>query len=329
MASKRSLILATPEGIGRLPIRPDGSPGPLEQALKEEALEAVCQDAAGTLFAGSDGGKIYRSENRGRDWNKVSEGFPKSRGLWTLTAHPLRAGELYAGLEPVSLWVSRDGGRTWEELEALRRHPSAKRWHFYEPSKPHIRAVSFDARGKRLYVGIEVGGVLSSRDGGKSFEDVSRGADEDVHGIQVAADDEDLLFAMTGDGLYRSPDGGKNWKKLGRGLGGWYLVPLAFAGGDPNFPCAGAGNAPPPWQDRSAEAAIYLSRDGGKTWTGAEGPFPLRGMLSAILPDAEDPSRLFAATTDGTLLVSRDGAAHWHIAVRDLPRVEEMVLTIE
>jgi photosystem II stability/assembly factor-like uncharacterized protein len=303
--------------------------GNLDQTFKGVVLEAVCQDPAGLLYAGADEGQVYRSEDSGRTWLEISQVFSKSRGLWSLVAHPIRPGEIYAGLEPVSLWISRDGGEDWEELTALRNHPVSKKWHFYGPAKPHIRAIAFDRQGNRLFVGIEVGGVLVSRDNGRSFEDKSRGADEDIHTIQVAPNHPDLVFAMTGAGLFRSKDGGDHWEKLDHGLDRWYIVPLAFVSADAKILCVGAGNRPPgSWQTHGADAAIYRSENNGDRWEMASGPFPLRGMLSSIIADPENPDHLFAGTTNGMLLQSTDGGRHWNVIADKLPRIEEMVVGI-
>jgi photosystem II stability/assembly factor-like uncharacterized protein len=323
----RSLILATQEGICRLPFRPDGSLDPVERPFGGAALEAVSLDTSGTLYTASDGAEIYRSEDAGLTWRSVFKGFPGVRGLWSLAAHPVRPKEVYAGMEPVSLWISRDGGDHWDELTGLRDHPAAERWHFFDPMQPHVRAVAFDRRGERLCVGIEEGGVLISRDGGGSFEDKSQGIDEDVHAIQVAPDDPALIFAMTGGGLFRSRDGGHRWEKLDRGIDRWYMIPLLFSAERPNRLLLGAGNSPPPaWRTRGADAAIYRSEDRGERWELAEGPFPLRGMLSAIVADPGRPEHLFAGTTDGVLLQSRDGGGTWKLAVEELPRIEEMTI---
>lgn len=328
MSSDHFLILAAQEGIFRFPIHPDGHLGSYEQTFRGVALEAVCQDPSGILYAGSDEGQIYRSHDGGLIWQEVFKGFPNSRGLWSLVAHPVRPREIYAGLEPVSLWVSTDGGDRWHELSELRDHPAAEKWHFFDPMKPHVRAITFDSQGERIFIGIEEGGVLFSRDGGRSFKDRSHGVDEDIHLIQVAPDNPNHLFAMTGGGLFRSRNGGQHWEKLSRGLERWYMIPLAFVTTNPNILCVGAGNtAPPAWRTQGADAAIYRSEDGGDSFRRAEGPFPLRGMLSSIMADTKNPDHLFAGTTDGMLLGSSDRGHHWKIEVEKLPRIEEMVIS--
>ena len=325
MPTNRSLILASQDGICRFPIHPDGSLGLIEHTLRGVSIEAISQDSSSTMYAGSDEGRIYQSRDGGQKWIEVYKGFPNIRGLWSLTAHPIRPGEIYAGLEPVALWVSRDAGEHWEELSALREHPASANWHFYDPMKPHVRSIAFDHQGSHLYIGIEVGGVLASRDGGRSFEDKSQGVDEDVHVLQVVPDQSSSLFAMTGGGLFRSIDWGEHWKKLTHGLERWYMVPLVFAGDDLNVLCVGAGN-PPPWKTDGADAAIYISENGGESWRVANGPFPLQGMLSSIVADPKSPESLFAGTTDGAVLISADGGKRWKVAVVDLPRIEEMVV---
>lgn len=328
MPSSRFLILATYEGICRFSVRQNGSLGTLRQVLRKIEFEAMTRDASGGLYAGADQGQIYRSEDQGLKWKEVFQGFPASRGLWSLVAHPVRPKEIYAGLEPASLWISRDGGAHWDELTALRDHPSGKKWYFYDPAQPHVRTISFDRQGDRLFIGIEVGGILASQDGGGSFESKGQGVDEDMHNIQMAPNNPDLVFAMTGDGLYRSRDGGDHWEQLSQGIERWYFIPLAFVSADARHLCVGAGNTPPgDWSTVGADAAIYWSEDKGNHWKMSEGPFPLRGMVTSIVADPEDHRRLFAGTTDGTLLRSPDGGKHWAIAARDLSRIEEMVIS--
>ena len=326
MSSTRVLVLATQEGICRILIQPDGHLGQVNRTLQGIAFEAVCQDASGTFYAGADEGQVFKSED-GETWDEVFSGFPGSRGLWTLAAHPVRPKEIYAGLEPVAVWISRDGGVHWDELSALREHPASKQWSFYSPMKPHVRTIAFDRIGSRLHIGIEEGGNLISGDGGKSFEDRSDGADRDVHTIQLAHADPKLVFAMTGDGLYRSRNAGLRWERMENGLDRSYVVPMVMLASDARVLCVGAaGRTPGQWRSRGPDAAIYRSEDWGGSWKIADGPFPLRGMVASIVIDPENRAHLFAGTNDGMLLQSSDGGKSWTVATKRLPRIEEMVI---
>ena len=141
--------------------------------------------------------------------------------------------------------------------------------------KPHIRAITFNRDGTRLHVGIEEGGNLVSGDGGASFEDRTPGSDPDVHTLQVAHADPNLIFLMTGGGLFRTRNGGKRWERMETGLDRGYVVPLAVLHGDAKVLCVGAaGNTPGTWDSRGADAAIYRSEDWGGHWTLSQGPFP-------------------------------------------------------
>lgn len=324
MSSERILLLATEKGVCTLPVQTGEKLGALEFAHSGVSFEAICRDANGTFFAGAGDGGIFSSED-GMKWLKVFDGFPKSRGLWSLAAHPVRPRELYAGLEPASLWISWDGGERWEELPALRKHSASKQWSFYEPMKPHVRAIAFNRDGAVLHVGIEEGGNLASADGGNSFEDRTPGSNPDVHHIRVSHDDPGLVFLLTGGGLFRSRTGGRAWEKMSRGLDRSYAVPLAMLHSDGKVLCAGAaGRTPGQWESKGADAAIYTSEDWGASWKMSEGPFPLRGMLASIIMDPEERNRLFAGTNDGLLLQSSDFGKTWKTALDDLPRIEEM-----
>ena len=294
MASERILITATQDGILSFLVQSDGQVQKLDSVLKGIALEAVCQGSSGTFYAGADDGRIFESEE-GEKWNQVSDGFPSARGLWTLAAHPVRPNEIYAGLEPVSVWISWDGGRKWEELPALRNHPASKQWRFYDPTKPHIRAIAFNRDGTRLHVGIEEGGTLISGDGGNSFEDRTAGVDPDVHTIELSHADPDLVFAMTGDGIFRSRNAGQHWERMDNGLDRSYVVPLALLHSDAKVLCVGAaGNTPGKWGSEGADSAIYRSEDWGGSWKMSEGPFPVKGMVASMVIDPGNRERIWA-----------------------------------
>ena len=94
-------------------------------------------------------------------WRKVQDERLKKvrclvRGEWN--------GEdvLFAGTEPIGLYISADGGDSWNEMSAVRELHELRKWTYPVPGvDPHVRDVVIDEKDKdTLYVAVQVGGVL-------------------------------------------------------------------------------------------------------------------------------------------------------------------------
>ena len=127
--------------------------------------------ASRTAFAGRRDG--------GETWDDVS---PPDLDVFSLAVSPVD-GAVYAGTEPSRLFRSDDGGESWRALDALLELPSRPTWSF--PPRPwtsHVRWIApspLDA--ELLLVGIELGGLMRSTDGGETWVDHAPGAQRDVH----------------------------------------------------------------------------------------------------------------------------------------------------
>jgi Neuraminidase (sialidase) len=91
------------------------------------------------LFAADNGdffGSFLRySDDFGQTWQEPEQGIhfaedsgQKVENIWVI--EPGRAGEpgtLYAGIAPASLWISKDGGVTWQLNAGLATHPTRDR----------------------------------------------------------------------------------------------------------------------------------------------------------------------------------------------------------
>ena len=110
-------------------------------------------------------------------------GFPQP-DVFSVAVGPVD-GALYAGCEPSMLFVSRDRGERWAELASLREIPSAPTWSF--PPRPwtsHVRWIAPSPHDAALLlVGIELGGVMRSEDGGETWSDHRPGAQLDCHSL--------------------------------------------------------------------------------------------------------------------------------------------------
>ena len=98
--------------------------------------------------------------------------------------HPQDAQTVYVGSEPATVFGSHDGGESWKECVGFRAVPEAQQWFFHSETRhSHVRDLRMAPHDpRRLYAGIEVGGVVCSRDGGVSWQQLP-GTHDDISSL--------------------------------------------------------------------------------------------------------------------------------------------------
>ncbi len=153
-----------------------------------------------------------------------------------------------------------------------------------------------------LYVGAAGGGVWKSNDGAATFTPIF---DEHAQSIGVVKLDpnnpDQVIWVGTGetwtrnsvsigDGLYKSEDGGNNWKKMGF-ENSERIASIAINPNNSNEVYVGVLGAL--WSD-SEERGIYKTLDGGKTWNKIFYDGPSTGASEVII-DSKNPNVLYAS----------------------------------
>jgi photosystem II stability/assembly factor-like uncharacterized protein len=120
-----------------------------------------------------------------------------------------RSSKVYVGTEPSALYISNDGGNSWERMKALNKLPSARTWSF--PPRPwthHIRWIEPDANNlDYIFAAIEAGALVQSHDGGKTWIDRSDQGPYDTHTLVTHSKAPRRLYSATGDGYFESRSG--------------------------------------------------------------------------------------------------------------------------
>ena len=277
---------------------------------------AQCVAARGDrVFVGTFDHGIHRSLDGGSTWADVSAGIPHPRVLSvTISPH----GEVYAGTEPSSLYRSSDDGQTWEDLSALRDVPSYDTWFFPpRPETHHVRWIAPHAKDRdTIVVGIELGGVLRTRDGGKTFEDRHPDAVIDPHVVHAHPIATDRVYAIGGDGVSYSLDSGDSWARDVEGMDRFYVWGLAVDPVDPDLWYVSAAPGP----DRAhgggdSQGRLYRRRNGTR-WepilSAADMPYSLAS------PEA---NTLVAGMRSGEIRVSADAGDTWHTLGAKVPGI--------
>ena len=301
-------VATTGDAVARIAVENGQGSVRVEMAGSGAQCIAVDPRDPGRVFAGTRGRGVWRSANGAASFEDV--GLPAD-DVFSI-AISAADGAVYAGCEPSMLFRSRDGGSSWEELSALREIPSAPSWSF--PPRPwtsHVRWIApspHDAR--RLLVGIELGGVMLSEDGGATWHDHRPGAQPDCHALAWHPSAEGRAYEAAGGGAAWSSDGGESWRGADEGRDRHYTWALAVDPGDPERWYVSA--SPGPMQahgSRSAEAHLYRWQGGGPWERLTQGlPDPLEAMPYAL---ATADGALFAGLSDGELYRSDDRGDSW------------------
>ncbi len=260
------------------------------------------------VYVGSHGGGVWRSGDGGSSFEDT--GLPAA-DVMSVAVSPVD-GAVYAGTEPSMVFRSRDAGASWEELDSLREIPSAPTWSF--PPRPwtsHVRWIAPSPHDPdRLLVGIELGGVMLSEDGGATWLDHRPGAQPDCHALAWHPTAEGRAYEAGGGGAAWSEDAGRTWRGADQGRDRHYTWALAVDPTDPDRWYVSA--SPGPMQAHgagSAEAHLYRRRGEG-SWERLAGglPDPIEAMPYTL--SAWNGS-VFAGLADGRLLRSEDRGDTW------------------
>ncbi|HVD09259.1 MAG TPA: hypothetical protein VNB88_01305 [Gaiellaceae bacterium] len=301
--------MATGDGIARLDETNGG--WAVELSLRGSGAQCLAVDPTNpsVLYAGLREGGVRRSDDGGRAW--VDCALPES-GVFSLAISPAD-GAVYAGTEPSRLFRSDDDGASWRELEALLELPSRPTWSF--PPRPwtsHVRWIAPSPHeADLLLVGIELGGLMRSSDGGASWQDHRPGAQPDVHSLAWHPRLLGRAYEAGGGGAAFSKDAGESWQPADEGRDRHYTWSVAVDPDDPDLWYVSASTGPYAAHGRGDPQAFIYRRQAGEHWRSLAGglPQPLPAMPYALV--AGD-GRLFAGLADGQIWESRDRGDSWH-----------------
>lgn len=234
------------------------------------------------FYFGGTGGGVWRTNDGGRSWECISDGF-FGGSIGSIAVAPSDPNVLYAGGGEVTVrgnvssgsgaWKSEDAGRTWKaaglknsrHIPRICVHPNQPDWVY--------AAVLGD-----IYKDSPDRGVYRSKDGGRTWDKVLY-INEAVGATDLCMDPTNprILYAGTwrvrrtphslssggdGSGLWKSSDGGDTWTELTRNEG----LPQDTLG------ITGI-TVSPVRPDRlwaiieSKTGGVFRSDNAGKTWT--------------------------------------------------------------
>ena len=270
---------------------------------------------------------------KGLEFRSVGPAFMSGR-IADIAIHPERQSTWYIGVGSGGVWKTENRGTTWQPIFENEDSYSIGSITI-DPNNPNTVWVGSGENVSGRHVGYG-SGVFRSRDGGQNWENLGLKDSEHIGMIRIDPRDSNTVFVAAqgplwsggGDrGLFKSTDGGQNWRKvLGAGLGNTALddqyTGVSEVHMDPRNPDVMYAVS---WQrfrnvavlmDGGPGTGIHKSEDGGETWRELSKGLPEENLgKTGLAISPQNPDVIYAtievANRKGGFFRSADGGETW------------------
>jgi photosystem II stability/assembly factor-like uncharacterized protein len=240
------------------------------------------------------------------DWQLIG---PEGGNVRSLAYDPSDPNRIILGTSAGQLFVSQDGGNSWNIFAHLGPGEDYVFDHIiFDPTNP----ATIYAAAWGLF-GDSEGGVFRSDDGGHSWRELMGAHNHSIRAMAMAPSDHNVLVIAAVDGVFLSRDAGATWNRISpenpmaienhSSLKNFVSVAI-----DPQNPdVIYAGTQHLPWK----------TTDGGAHWHNLKEGILDDSDVFSIIIDPRKPSRVYASACSGIYL-SENGAELFH-RVQGLP----------
>jgi photosystem II stability/assembly factor-like uncharacterized protein len=246
--------------------------------------------------------------------------------VMAIAVNPKNKFEYYVGVASGGVWKTVNDGTTWTPVFDKEGSYSIG-WVALDPNDPAVVWVGAGEANSQRSVAYG-DGIYRSDDGGKNWQNLGLKKSEHIGRVVIDPRDSKVVYVAAegplwgpgGDrGLYKTTDGGKNWKAVLTISENTGVVDVAIDPSNPDIVYAAA------YQrrrhvftliDGGPESAIYKSTDAGATWNKLKSGLPTVDMgRIGLAVSAVDPSVVYAtieaADGKGGIFRSNDRGATW------------------
>ena len=281
-------------------------------------------------YMGATGGGVWKTENAGRTWENLSDGFFEVGTIGAVAVAESDPNVIYVGTgeAPIrgvttshgdGVWKSTDAGKTWTHLGLKESGQISKiRIHPGDPDTAYVGVQG------QIWGPNEERGVFRTTDGGETWEHVLKvGPQTGATDLRMDPSNPRVLYAAmwnhgrkpwfihsggTDGGIFKTTDGGDNWARLTGGLPemvGKIAIDIPEANPDRVYALLEA---------EPEKGGLWRSEDGGETWALINNHRVLHTRAWYYIhmeADPQDENTVYVLNVP--LLKSIDGGETWEV----------------
>ncbi len=237
------------------------------------SVQALALDSKGTLYVGTFGKGIYRTQDSGKHWEAISDGLEDP---FIMTLYLESDQTIYAGTARMGMFRSRDGGKNWEKKSS-------------GLASTQVPTIVHDAKNRVMYIGTG-NGVFKSTDQGDQWAPHNTGLNNVLVRSLVAVADGALVAGTGGQGLYRLKAAAGEWEQLARWLRAEVGILENYIRTLTVNKSSGAIYA------GTFDGGVFVSLDHGDTWSPFSRGLENQSIRSVIVGSDQ---RIYTATGNG------------------------------
>jgi photosystem II stability/assembly factor-like uncharacterized protein len=253
------------------------------------------------ILLGSGAGTLFESLDGGRQWRPFAHlGVGDELMLESVAFDRANSSTIYVAGWSVSgsggaFFVTRDGGRSWSEPEALKGKS--------------VQALAQSESDPRILIAGTLDGLYRSSDSGKNWERITPEGHPDLKNFaSVAIDPRDpkIIYAGTWHLPWKTSDGGATWSNIKQGViddSDVFSIILDHSNPETVFASACSG--------------IYKSENGGRLFRKVQGIPGTARRTRVLQQDPADAMTVYAGTTEGLFKTSDGGTTFQRITPPD------------
>lgn len=360
----RRILIGTRKGFFRIARNKSGWAIDQAELLGDPATMLV-EDRNGAIHVAQDMGhfgvKMKRSGDGGATWEEraVPQYPPLPEGheeidpirkvpvkwdlktIWSLeNGHSNNADELWCGTIPGGLFHSDNGGDSWDLVTELWNHPARRNWMGGGADLPGIHSILIDPRAPAtIKVGVSIGGIWVSEDGGKLWENrgVGQRAEytppehaldpgaQDPHCVVQCAADPNRIWIQHHNGIFRSDDAGDTCSEVVCEHPSSFGFATVVDPGDPDTAWFIPGVKDEQRYPRDGRLVVTRTTDAGQSFDVLSHGLPQQHAYDLIYRHAFDIDGtgeiLAFGSTTGNFWISENRGANWQLLSATLPPV--------